>query len=179
MNSLRTCSVHELCARMKEGNTALLDVREFPEYAQGHIEGARLIPMSALRKNPGLAPEAGEVVLICRTGKRAREVARLLCASGSVEPIVVEGGFEAWKQAGYPASQRGGPIALERQVRIAAGALVLTGLLVPGLQLLPYVVGAGLVFAGLTDTCGMAMLLTRLPWNRQKAEPGTTCPAGP
>ena len=96
----------------------------------------------------------------------------------SVHPVVVTGGIEAWKKAGHPIKSEKGPIALERQVRIAAGALVLTGLLVPGLGVIPYVVGAGLVFAGISNTCAMGMALARLPWNRPKSSSASAaCPA--
>jgi hypothetical protein len=67
-------------------------------------------------------------------------------------------------------------MSLERQVRIAAGSLVLLGVALGAfvsqwLYGLSAFVGAGLVFAGLTDTCGMGMLLARMPWNRR----GATC----
>ena len=178
MNTVRTCSVDELDEKLSGDGVTLLDVREYPEYAEAHAEGARLVPLGSLKQNPRLAVESGEVALLCRSGTRAREAARLLSAQSLLEPVVVEGGMEAWKRAGYPTKRQKGPMALERQVRIAAGTLVLTGLLVPGLQFLPYVAGAGLVFAGLTDTCAMGLLLARLPWNRQRAETAAACSVG-
>ena len=168
---IRSCSVDELGSRLESGKTAVLDVREYPEYAEGHVAGSRLVPLGPLRQAPELAGEGGEVYLICRTGRRAREAAAVLQAAGGWEPVVVEGGMEAWKQAGYPVRREKGPISLERQVRIAAGSLILLGLLVPGLRWLPYFVGAGLVFAGVTNSCAMGMLLARLPWNRPRSQP--------
>ena len=165
---IRTCSVSELQTQLTHGNTAVLDVREYPEYAEGHVAGARLTPLGDLQCRPELAG-AGEVYLLCRTGRRAREAAAILRGASQCEPVVVDGGLEAWKQAGYPLQREKGPISLERQVRVAAGSLVLIGLLVPGLRLLSYVVGAGLIFAGVTNACGMGMLLARLPWNRPKS----------
>jgi rhodanese-related sulfurtransferase len=178
MEAIRTCSADELRERLKGGNTTLIDVREYPEYTEAHIDGATLVPLGTLRRNPALAGENGEVFLLCRSGKRAREAAGILSDGGRVQPVVVTGGIEAWKQAGHPVKTGRGPIALERQVRIAAGALVLTGLLVPGLGFIPYVVGAGLVFAGISNTCAMGMLLARLPWNQTKAAAVAACPAG-
>ena len=180
MGNLRTCSVEELRTKIEDGDVSLVDVREYPEYAAANIEGATLVPLGTLRKNPNLVSKAGEVYLICRSGRRAEEAARLLCECGSAEPIVVVGGIEAWKEAGYPVKTEKGPIALERQVRIAAGALVLTGLFVPGLRYLPYIVGAGLVFAGVSNTCAMGMVLARFPWNRRPttAIDGAACSAG-
>lgn len=162
-------SVGELRSRFASGQPVVLDVREYPEYAEGHVEGARLAPLSALRRDPSQAGEGGEVLLICRTGRRAREAAALLWDTGRFDPVVVEGGVDAWRQAGFPLRREQGPISLERQVRIAAGALVLIGLVTPGLGFLPYVVGAGLIFAGVTNSCAMGLLIARLPWNRVKA----------
>lgn len=180
MDTFRTCSVDELRTKIKNGTVALVDVREYPEYAEAHIEGARLVPLGTLRQNSALAGDTGEVLLLCRGGRRAAEAAQFLRAQGRVEPVVVEGGIEAWKKAGYPVNRQKGPMSLERQVRIAAGALVLTGLFVPGIRFVPYVVGAGLVFAGVSDTCAMGMLLARLPWNRTKSDPtSASCPAAP
>lgn len=105
----------------------------------------------------------GEVLLLCRSGRRAREAAGLLAGLPGTTPILLEGGFEAWREAGLPVRRERGPISLERQVRIAAGSLVLLGLLAPGLGFLPYVVGAGLIFAAVTDSCVMGLLLARLP----------------
>jgi rhodanese-related sulfurtransferase len=165
---IRTCTVDELESRLKAGETTILDVREYPEYAEGHVAKSRLLPLGVLRQDVRLAGERGEVYLICRTGRRAHEAATVLQAAGRWEPVVVDGGIEAWKQAGHPVRQEKGPISLERQVRIAAGSLILLGLVVPGLQWLPYFVGAGLVFAGVTNSCAMGMLLARLPWNRPR-----------
>ncbi|MES2460571.1 MAG: rhodanese-like domain-containing protein [Armatimonadota bacterium] len=178
MDTINTCSVDELRDKLKGGSVTLVDVREYPEYTEAHIDGAKLVPLGMLRQNPALAGEAGEVFLLCRSGRRAGEAAGILSKGGRVKPIVVSGGIEAWNQAGYPVKSQKGPIALERQVRIAAGALVLTGLLVPGLGFIPYVVGAGLVFAGISNTCAMGMFLARLPWNRTKASPAAACPVG-
>lgn len=180
METNKGCSVHELHDKINAGPVTLVDVREYPEYAEAHIAGARLVPLQSLRHNPELAGAGGEeVFLLCRSGRRAQEAAQILQERGSARPRVVEGGIEAWKQAGFPVTGQKGPVSLERQVRIAAGALVLTGLFVPGLRFLPYVVGTGLVFAGVTDSCAMGMLLARLPWNRPKAgsPSAAACPA--
>ena len=177
LEGTRTYSVAILSERLAAGRTTLIDVREYPEYAAGHVEGARLVPLGTLRQNPRLAGDSGEVALLCRSGRRATEAAQILRAAGLVDPVVVQGGLDAWTQAGLPVRREKGPISLERQVRIGAGSLMLLGLLVPRLRFLPYAVGAGLVFAGVTDTCAMGMLLARLPWNRRKPAGDTSvCP---
>ena len=167
-----TCTVEEFQTRCQSGGATIVDVREYPEWAEGHVAGARLLPLGELRQNPSVLDDAGEVLLLCRTGRRAAEAASLLRQAGQCAPVVVQGGIEALRQAGVPLRREQGPISLERQVRIAAGSLILAGLVVPGLGFLPYVVGAGLIFAGVTNSCAMGMLLARLPWNRPKR--GTT-----
>ena len=178
MNTVRTCSVQELKKRLDLGRGVLLDVREFPEYAEAHLSGSRLVTLSELKKRPELAGE-GEILLLCGSGRRATEAAELLRLRRGVEPLVIEGGIEAWKLAGYPVLTQKGPISLERQVRIAAGALVLIGLLfdpfLPGARFLSGFVGAGLVFAGVTNTCAMGLMLAKLPWNRQRGA-AASCP---
>lgn len=173
--AIKKISVTELKQRLAGGACRLVDVREYPEYAEAHIHGAQLVPLGELKRNPRQAGDDGEVLVLCRSGRRATEAAEVLQRTGGYEPVVVEGGIEAWKQAGYPVGREKGPISLERQVRIAAGTLVLAGLLIPGAQPLSYFVAAGLIFAGVTDTCGMGLLLAKLPWNRRKSP--ATCPS--
>ena len=176
MSAVKTCSVQEARERLERGGAAV-DVREYPEYVEAHLAGSRLVPLGELKRRPELAGE-GEILLLCRSGRRAREAAALLEGRTGVQPVVIEGGIEVWKQAGYPTRKEKGPISLERQVRIAAGSLVPAGLLLdtvlPGARFLSYFVGAGLIFAGVTDTCAMGLLLARLPWNRAKRAAG--CP---
>ena len=92
----------------------------------------------------------------------------------------VEGGTLAWDQAGLPVSRGRKVISLERQVRIAAGLLVLTGAVLaltvhPWWAGLSAFVGAGLMFAGITDTCGMALMLARMPWNQVRPATSGSC----
>jgi rhodanese-related sulfurtransferase len=105
-----------------------------------------------------------------------------LATLGFDEVHQLDGGLTAWEQAGFPLEKdEGAPWALERQVRFAAGLLVLAGL---GLSLiwppaigLSWFVATGLVFAGVTDWCGMGLLLAKMPWNRPTRGCGTSCPA--
>jgi rhodanese-related sulfurtransferase len=114
------------------------------------------------------------VVLVCRSGKRAEQARRKLAAAGCGNLAVLEGGVTAWEQAGLPVKRGKAVLSLERQVRIAAGLLVLAGVVLgflvhPGFFGLSAFVGAGLTFAGLTDWCGMAQLLAKMPWNQRAA----------
>lgn len=163
-------TVHEAHAG---GKVRLVDVRTPAEHGEVHIEGSVLMPLDRL--DP--ARIEGPVVLVCRSGKRAEEARRKLAAAGCADLAVLEGGVTAWEQAGLPVKRGEAAMSLERQVRIAAGLLVLTGvalgfLVHPAFFGLSAFVGAGLTFAGLTDWCGMAMLLAKMPWNRRS---GTSC----
>lgn len=176
--------VSELCEDLDAGNCVVLDVREYPEYAAGHIRGARLMPLGEIERRAGEVDPSRPVYVVCRTGRRSGEARRRLKALGLADVRDVSGGMEAWEGAGLPVEHdRGAPWSLERQVRFAAGSLVLLGVLLGVLVAQPLVwlagfVGAGLVFAAVTDTCAMGVLLARLPWNSaRRAAAQTACPA--
>lgn len=156
-----------------------IDVRTPGEFAKEHVSGAINVPLGEI-SDVGETLEAlggdvrSTVLLFCQTGKRAR-LAEARIASADRRVLVVEGGLEAWRGAGLPVVEgTGRGISLERQVRIVAGLLTLAGVVLaltlhPGFAALSGFIGAGLVFAGLTNSCGMALLLARLPWNRVAA----------
>ncbi len=153
----------------------LLDVRTPVEFREIHAEGARNVPLDQL--DPMTLPRDPEAVLVvlCRSGSRGKQACQKLLGAGWQNLVNVEGGTRAWEQAGLPVVRGPKAMSLERQVRIAAGSLVLVGIglaaLSPWFLGLSAFVGAGLVFAGVTDTCGMGMILARMPWNRL----ATTC----
>ena len=112
-----------------------------------------------------------EIHVICQSGGRSMKVCQKLESAGFEKGVNVEGGTSAWDGAGLPVIAGKKAISLERQVRIAAGALVVIGAVVghfynPAGYGLSAFVGAGLVFAGVTDTCGMGMIIAKMPWNR-------------
>jgi len=155
------------------GGIALIDVRTPAEFRAEHAQGARNLPLAVL--DPSLL--AGEVAagrhlhLICQSGTRARQAQTVLLAR-NIACEVVEGGTSSWVAAGLPVERGASAMGLERQVRIAAGSLVAIGCalafwLHPWFIALPAFVGTGLVFSGITDTCGMGMLLARCPWNQR------------
>jgi rhodanese-related sulfurtransferase len=151
----------------------LLDVRTPGEYESAHILGAYNVPLDSLGEHAAeiRATVDEPVVLICQSGARARRAEEALKDCTMTNLHVLEGGMSGWVAAGQAVSRGPERLSLERQVRIAAGALAAGGaalalLVNPLFALLPAFVGSGLVFAGVTDTCGMAMLLSRLPYNR-------------
>ena len=161
--------------REQQGSALLLDVRTPAEFEEIHIDGAVLHPLNDL--NPAhvkkLAEGKGACFVICRSGGRARQAAEKLAAHGLTGVQIMSGGMQAWESEGLPVTRGRKTISLERQVRIAAGGLVFVGstlayLVNPGWLALPAFVGAGLMVAGITDTCGMGMVLARMPWNNRK-----------
>ena len=151
----------------------LIDVRTPVEYREVHVSHARNVPLDQLNAAQFATGRGGSepLYVICRSGNRAKQACEKFLAAGYPNVVNVDGGTQAWDQAGLAVVRGKKAISLERQVRIAAGLLVLTGSAL-GYFVNPYwiglsaFVGAGLAFAGITDTCGMGMLLARMPWNQ-------------
>lgn len=160
--------------RLRESGEALqiLDVRTPREHAEVHVEGVRLLPLGQLDPVSHLQGKSRAVYVLCRSGQRAERACAQLAGAGFEQVFNVEGGILAWEQAGLPVIRSSvKAISLERQVRIGAGSLVLLGVLLgwlvnPAGFAVSAFVGCGLVFAGVTDWCGMAMVLAKMPWNR-------------
>ncbi|WP_030728214.1 rhodanese-like domain-containing protein [Streptomyces sp. NRRL S-237] len=159
----------------------VVDVRTPGEFASGHLPDAVNVPLDRLgRSLPELrrAAERRPLLVVCASGARSENAATTLASQG-IAASSLTGGTQAWAAAGhglqYPDGSRKRAVwAMERQVRFAAGVTVLLGLalgllLHPSLALLSAAIGGGLVFSALTDTCGMAVVLGRLPFNRQGA----------
>jgi rhodanese-related sulfurtransferase len=152
----------------------VIDVRTPVEFAEVRVSQARNVPLDKLKPGSLQLPKGQPVYLLCRSGQRATKAADKLAKEGFSQPIVVEGGTLAWIEANLPVTRSAGKvISLERQVRIVAGALVFIGVTLGwfvhrGFYGLSAFVGAGLVFAGITDFCGMGLLIAKLPWNKRK-----------
>jgi rhodanese-related sulfurtransferase len=164
----------------------LIDVRTPAEYRELHAAIARNVPLNRL--NPSALVHAHEgsprrpLYVICRSGSRAEQACRKLLAAGLASAVSVAGGTLAWDQAGLPVVRGRKTLSLERQVHIAAGSLVLLGAALalfvdPWFFALSAFVGAGLLFAGITNTCGMGLLLARMPWNQGRGDTPACCPA--
>jgi glyoxylase-like metal-dependent hydrolase (beta-lactamase superfamily II) len=164
----------------------LLDVRSPLEFEGERIEGARLIPVDQLDTRLDEIPGWVEVVVVCRTGVRATIAAEVLASAGR-PARVLEGGMNAWRRARLPVREGRKRLPVDRQVQLIAGLMVLAGvalgtLVNPWFLAIAVFFGAGLTFAGATGTCGMALLLMRMPWNRPLAVApegaGAVCAAG-
>ena len=151
------------------GAPLVVDVRLSPEYHATHFEPSVSLPLDEIARRRHELPRERELVLVCRTGVCARLAAAELTG---FRTRVLEGGLAAWQAAGHPVVVGKAQMSLERQVRVAAGALACIGgalaiAVSPWFGLIPAFVGAGLVYAGITDRCGMALLLGKLPFNRR------------
>lgn len=166
-------------ALSEDGGCMVIDVREYPEYAAGRIPQARLMPLALVERRASEIDHSKPIYVICRTGRRSREAQAKLSALGFTDVRNVRGGMQAWQKANLPVEKDENAVwDLERQVRFAAGLLVLAGVLLAVFVNLYFValagfIGAGLMFAAITNTCGMGMILSRMPWN-QREELGET-----
>ncbi len=156
-----------------------IDVREYTEFAAGHIAGVRLVPLQRLGTEAIMWDKKTPLLLVCRSGKRATQAAATLDRLGFTDLAILEGGMEAWRQMGLPDQKvLRQPWSLERQVRvIAGGMIVLSSLLAatvtPWFLIWTLCVGLGLTISGMTDLCLMAGLMGRLPWNRGSEKTGS------
>jgi len=172
-SSISPAKLAELC---KEGKKVeLIDVRTPVEYREVHVEIARNVPLDQLDVAALMHARNGSsnepLYVICRSGGRGKQACERFLKAGFSNVINVEGGTMACTEAGLPVVRGKKAISLERQVRIAAGSLVLLGAVLgwfvnPAFIGLSAFVGAGLIFSGITDTCGMGMILARMPWNQ-------------
>ena len=181
---MTTITPRQLHDRIQQGERLhLLDVRTPVEHAEIHVPGVHLVPLDRLDATRlasvnGFAKDQ-PLYILCRSGNRAKQAAEKLEKCGYTQCHVVEGGTMAWAEAGLPVNRGTSKvISLERQVRIVAGVIVLIGALLahfvhPAFIWLSGFVGAGLAFAGITDTCGMGMLIAKLPWNQRSV--GSSC----
>lgn len=153
----------------------LIDVRTPVEYQELHAVHARNVPLDQLDPTALMQARHGAtdepLYVICRSGGRGQQACMRFLQAGYANVINVEGGTLAWESCGLHVVRGKKTISLERQVRITAGLLVCLGALLswlvhPAFVALSAFMGVGLVFAGITDTCGMGMLLARMPWNR-------------
>lgn len=174
---------------------SVVDVRSPIEYQAEHIAGSRHIPLEQLDARPEELPAGAPHILVCRSGLRATSAAQLLARRGRTGRVLT-GGMLAWRKSGLPVVEAPAPLPIDRQVQLIVGLSVVSsvalGVLVhPGFLAIAAFFGAGLTFAGATGTCGLGLLLARMPWNQlapatspatcaaSPATPGSTCAASP
>jgi rhodanese-related sulfurtransferase len=171
----------------KDAGCKLIDVRSPLEYSEVHIKGSINIPMDMVAsKLDELSRSDDACIVLCRTGNRSAMAADMLLQSGIKDVRVLDGGMTRWQKERLPVEKGVGGVSLERQVRIAAGTIVLTGLALallvhPAFLIITAFIGCGLIYSGATDNCMMGMLLMKLPYNRKLYKTksgGGTCAMG-
>ncbi|MGJ9371904.1 rhodanese-like domain-containing protein [Nesterenkonia sp. CF4.4] len=170
----------ELAEKLQSRQSPLLvDVRTPAEHESLRVPGSHNVPLDLLQKNKDTLAEqfTGDIVLICQTGNRANQALQHLRAAGVDTARVLDGGVVAMEAQHSQHTHRGQQRwAMDRQVRMVAGSLVLTGflgskLISPKVGYLAGAIGAGLTFSALTDSCAMAAALNKMPWNKVEADP--------
>ena len=169
----------ELQRLLAEGAPAqLLDVRTPGEFAAAHVPGTKLIPLDDLNPDAFQRQRGSEeipVYVLCQSGGRARKAIEKLEQGGVHGCVLVEGGTQAWIDAGLPTERAQSTVLpLMRQVQITVGLISAAGAALaltinPLFAIIPLVMGCGLLFAGLTGMCGLALLLAKMPWNRAQS----------
>jgi len=179
MNALQRISPARLAELDAAGEVDVIDVRTPAEFREVHVPMARNVPLDTLDPDSLMSQRNGAadrpLYVICNSGNRSTRACQKLQQAGFANIVNVDGGTQAWIDAGLEVVRGKKTISLERQVRITAGSIVLASALLamtvhPYFAAISAFVGAGLTFAGITDTCGMGMLLAKMPWN-QVTEP--------
>lgn len=182
ISTIEPAALGKLCANGRKID--LIDVRTPIEFQEVHLVQARNVPLDQLKPTNVMQTRIGvpeePIYVVCRSGGRGRQACEKFSRAGHTNVVNVQGGTLACIESGLPVTRGKKTISLERQVRIAAGSLVLAGVLLgwlahPIFLGLAGFVGAGLVFSGVTDTCGMGLVLARMPWNQVPKEAGTCC----
>jgi len=182
--SIAVIKPHEVAELSKKGQKVdLIDVRTPVEFREVHVEFARNVPLDQLDPAALMQARNGSanepLYVICRSGSRGQQACEKFLKAGFSNVVNIEGGTLACVEAGLPVVRGKKAISRERQVRIAAGSLVLLGAALhfihPAFIGLSAFVGAGLMFSGITDTCTMGMLLARMPWNQCSQSESPSC----
>mgnify|MGYP000918704659 CR=1 FL=1 len=161
------------------GACIIVDVREPDEHARERIAGAKSVPLSSLTAASIAALGSKSVVVHCKSGRRSADAA-MRCAeltSRGISVANLRGGIDAWKAQGLPTvvdtMRPRMSVMQQTQLVIGIGVLVGTALgtaVHPWLLAIPAMMGAGLIVAGATGTCGLAVVIGKMPWNK-----GTNC----
>lgn len=144
----------------------IVDVRTRDEFAREAIPQSINIPLDEVTRHVSQLQAMPQVILSCRSGRRAQEAMQTLSGFGVQNMVLLEGGIEGWKSQGKPVDCRKSGLSVMRQVQLVVGTMILVGTFVPSLWFLSLIAGAGLLIAGLTGTCMLASILGAMPWNR-------------
>lgn len=174
--SVTIISPQDFSKRLASGDTIeLIDVRTPVEFREVHVDGAQNVPLDQLNPQKVQDERNGSpddaLYIICKSGARGQQACQKFLDAGFTNIVNVDGGTEACVSVRVGVVRGKKAMSLERQVRIAAGSLVVLGVVLSQLVHINFIglsafVGVGLIFAGITDTCGMGMMLAKMPWNQ-------------
>lgn len=172
--AISTVELGQLYRSGETDKVNILDVRTPVEYKEKHIEGSTLVPLDTINEKriAELNKDHAEpLYVVCQSGNRAKNCIEKMHRIGVDNAVLVEGGIQSWENESLPLNRGKEMISLERQVRITAGSFICAGsilawLIHPVWMALPAFMGAGLVFAGITNSCGLGLMLARMPWNK-------------
>lgn len=171
--AVRQVDVPALRRLLEQPNTVMVDVRSPGEFAGVHIDRSHNLPLDQLQGRAADVVERvnGPIAVLCASGVRSQQGARMLSAAGATDIVVLGGGIQAWESDGGDVVRGQGQWAMDRQVRLVAGSLVLTGVLAslvaPKAKWLAAAIGGGLTFSAVSNTCAMGRALSYLPYNRR------------
>ncbi len=168
---MQTITATTLAKMQQQGVVNLIDVRTPAEFGASHAKGATNIPLDKLEPSSLAYCNGGPVYFICKSGIRAQKAMEKLAGSGFSNMVQVEGGTDAWIEAQLPTNKGRKVLGLEQQVRVIVGgmSLVGAGIVMAGQPIglaIVAAMGAGMIYAGITNNCGMAMILAKAPWNQ-------------
>ncbi len=169
----------------RDGEKVILDVRTGVEFSEKHLVNSKHLPLDQLKDCWSQLDPSKHHYLLCLSGKRATKAAEILAENGFENLSIIDGGIDAWERSGLPVERPERKVLpLIRQVQLAIGSLALTGSLLalfvsPLFAILPAILGAGLTLAGSTGWCGLALLLSKMPWNQSSTFFGASCSTEP
>lgn len=175
MQTVDVSRLRNLLQKDTAADTIVIDVRTPAEYRRENIVGVVNMPLDNIDNHVDDLRDYKHVYVHCASGNRSQQACTKLNTLGLSNIINVTGGISAWKDAGFHTIENtSAPLPIMQQVQIAAGSLVVLGVLLslfvnPYFMLLSAFVGSGLIFAGFSGTCTMGLLLSRAPWNRRTA----------
>ena len=171
MKTLSPVQAREIIGTLPAGSYAIVDVRSPDEFAHEHVEGSINLPLDTVLEHTETLRSYDHVYLYCRSGNRSGQACARLHDANMAHAASIEGGIDAMQKAGFHILKKKGVIPLQRQVLLGAGTIVATGIVLsyfasPYFQLLSLAAAAGLIYAGLSGNCMLALFLARMPWNR-------------
>lgn len=171
--AVKTIDVKTLKQWLENNEALVIDVREPKEHESIHIPNSQLIPLASLCKEKLPQDSGKKIVIHCHSGRRSSNAClKLLQEDPSLEIYNLEGGISSWSNAGHEVNcAEKKTLPLEQQVQLIIGVFLILfsfiGLISNSLSIfLISLIGAGLIYSGLTGQCYLFCMLKMMPWNK-------------